>query len=245
MLKNKVILVTGVGKGIGLDIVKHSIRYGAYVYGITRSKTDLREFKGIKNCQIFIGDIRKKNIFLKILNKSKKDNKKINGLVNNAGIRQRKEFNKISSKDLKEVFENNFFSTFYNMQIFSKYLIKNKIAGSIVNIGSIVGQRGFVNLSGYASSKTAVEGLTKSFAVEMSKSNIRANVINPGFIKTSYYRNFRNKNKKLYNWTLGRIPQKKWGEASDVSELVCFLLSDKSRYITGSSLNIDGGWLSN
>tara|TARA_B110000285_G_scaffold233156_1_gene306106 strand:+ start:3419 stop:4156 length:738 start_codon:yes stop_codon:yes gene_type:complete len=245
MLKDKVILVTGVGKGIGLDIVKLSVKYGAYVYGITRSKKDLKEFKYIKNCQIFIGDVKKKNIFLKVLNKSKKDNKKINGLVNNAGIRQRKEFNKISSKDLKEVFDNNFFSIFYSMQIFSNYLIKNKLAGSIVNIGSIVGQRGFENLSGYASSKTAVEGLTKSFAIEMSKKNIRANIINPGFIKTSYYKNFKNKNKKLYNWTLGKIPQKKWGEVSDVSELVCFLLSNKSKYITGSSLNTDGGWLSN
>ncbi len=245
MLKNKVILVTGVGKGIGLDIVKQSVKYGAYVYGITRSKKDLKEFKNVKNCQIFIGDVRKKNTFLKVLNKSKKDNKRINGLVNNAGIRQRKEFSKITNKDLKEVFENNFFSIFFNMQIFSKYLIKNKLTGSIVNIGSIVGQRGFENLSGYASSKTAVEGLTKSFAVEMSKNNIRANIVIPGFIKTSYYENFKNKNKKLYNWTLEKIPQNKWGEVSDVSELVCFLLSDKSKYITGSSLNVDGGWLSN
>lgn len=245
MLKNKVILVTGVGKGIGLEIVKLSVKYGAYVYGMTRSKKDLSEFKNIKNCQIFIGDVTKKNFFLKVLNKSKKDNRKINGLVNNAGIRQRKEFNKITIKDLKKVFENNFFSIFYNMQMFSKYLIKNKLTGSIVNIGSIVGQRGFKDLSGYASSKTAIEGLTKSFAIEMSNKNIRANIINPGFIKTSYYKDFKNNNKELYNWTLKKIPQKKWGEASDISECVCFLLSDKSKYITGSSLNIDGGWLSN
>tara|TARA_Y100000591_G_scaffold78118_1_gene65237 strand:+ start:98 stop:487 length:390 start_codon:yes stop_codon:yes gene_type:complete len=126
------------------------------------------------------------------------------------------------------------------MQLFSKYL-KGKKGGSVVNIGSIVGNNGFNELSGYASSKTALIGLTKSFAVEMASLNIRANIISPGFIKTSYFDKFKKK-KKLYNWTLSRIPQNKWGEAKDVSNLVCFLLSDESRYITGTSINIDGGW---
>ena len=77
----------------------------------------------------------------------------------------------------------------------------------------------------------------------MAKFNIRANIVHPGFIKTSYYEKFRKNRKKLYSWTLGRIPQKKWGEPRDISNLVCFLLSDKSSYITGSSFNVDGGWL--
>ena len=245
MLDYKAILVTGVGKGIGLDIVKKSINYGAYVYGVTRSKEDLKKFAKLKNCKIFLGDVKNRNIIKTILNRSIQDKKKISGMVNNAGVRQRIEFNKITENNLKDVFNNNFFSVFYNMQIFSKYLIKNNLSGSIINIGSIVGQRGFEHLSGYASTKTALEGLTKSFAIEMSKKNIRANIVNPGFIKTSYYKNFKIKKKKIYNWTIKKIPQKKWGEPSDVSEIVCYLLSEKSKYITGSSFNVDGGWLSN
>ena len=75
----------------------------------------------------------------------------------------------------------------------------------------------------------------------MAKKNIRANLVNPGFIKTSYFKNFKKK-KNLYNWTLSRIPQKRWGDPNEVSNLICFLLSDLSTYINGTSINIDGGW---
>ena len=127
------------------------------------------------------------------------------------------------------------------MQIYSSYAIEKKISGSVVNIGSIVGEQGFSELTGYASTKTALIGLTKSFAVEMSKNNLRANIVNPGFVKTSYFEKFK-KNKSLYKWTLSRIPQKRWGRADEVSNLICFLLSDLSTYINGTNINIDGGW---
>ena len=104
-----------------------------------------------------------------------------------------------------------------------------------------MGELGFNQLSGYASSKMALTGLTKSFAVEMSKYNIRANIINPGFTKTSFYKKFKSK-KKLYNWTLQRIPMKRWGEPIEIVNLIEFLLSEKSTYINGETINIDGGW---
>ena len=71
---------------------------------------------------------------------------------------------------------------------------------------------------------------------------IRFNIVNPGFIKTSYFKKFK-KRKKLYSWTLSRIPMKKWGD-SDISEFLVFMMSDKSRYFSGEDINIDGGWLS-
>ena len=135
----------------------------------------------------------------------------------------------------------NFFSVFYIMQVFSKNLLKKKEPGAIVNIGSIVSNLGFSQLTGYASSKMALIGLTKSFAVEMSKNKIRANTINPGFTKTSFYKKFKTK-KKLYNWTLKRIPMNRWGEPIEVANLAKFLLSSKSSYINGEVINIDGGW---
>ena len=241
MLRNKNIIVTGVGKGLGFDLVKKIISYNGYVYGTTRSREDLKKFKKFKNCKVFLGDVRNINIFKKILVHSKKDKKTINGLVNNAGERQRLKFQNISKKKILNLFEVNFFSIFENMKLYSNYLKYKKTPGSIVNIGSIVGNNGFSELAGYASSKTALIGLTKSFAVEMAKNNIRANLVNPGFIKTSYFKKFKKK-KNLYNWTLSRIPQKRWGDPEEVSNLICFLLSDLSNYINGTSINVDGGW---
>ncbi len=241
MLKNKNIIITGVGKGLGFDLLKTVTSYNGYVYGITKSKSDLKKFKNIKNCKVFLGNVSNTKIIKKIFLQSKKDKRIITGLVNNAGARQRLNFKDISKIKLQKLFENNFFSVFENMKIFSNYLIGKKAAGSIVNIGSIVGNNGFSELTGYASTKTALIGLTKSFATEMAKKKIRANIINPGFIKTSYFNNFKNK-KKLYNWTISRIPQKRWGEPNEVSHLTCFFLSNLSAYITGTSINVDGGW---
>ena len=241
MLSNKNIIVTGVGKGLGFDLLNKIVSYNGYVYGITKSKEDLTKFKNIKNCKVFLGDVRNTAIFKKVIIQSKKDKRIISGLVNNAGERQRIKFSNINKKKLLHLFEVNFFSIFENMQIYSGYLKSKKIQGSIVNVGSIVGNNGFSELSGYASTKTALIGLTKSFAVEMAKDNIRANLVNPGFIKTSYFEKFK-KNKKLYNWTISRIPEKRWGNPNEVSNVICFLLSDLSSYINGTSINVDGGW---
>ena len=241
MLSNKNIIVTGVGKGLGFDLLNKIVSYNGYVYGITKSKEDLTKFKNIKNCKVFLGDVRNTTIFKKVIIQSKKDKRIISGLVNNAGERQRIKFNNINKKKLLHLFEVNFFSIFENMQIYSGYLKSKKTQGSIVNVGSIVGNNGFSELSGYASTKTALIGLTKSFAVEMAKDNIRANLVNPGFIKTSYFEKFK-KNKKLYNWTISRIPEKRWGNPNEVSNVICFLLSDLSSYINGTSINVDGGW---
>tara|TARA_B100001123_G_C15283720_1_gene1014892 strand:- start:1425 stop:2162 length:738 start_codon:yes stop_codon:yes gene_type:complete len=243
ILKNKNILITGGGKGIGFSSITEAIKEGAYVYAIVKSKKDLQKFKKLKKIKVFLGDVTNTKLIDKVFDFSIKEKKIINGVVNNAGIRQRIKFTKIKTKEINKVFKTNFFSIFNIMQKYSNYLIKLKRPGVIVNIGSIVGQNGFSELTGYASSKSALTGLTKSFAAEMADKNIRANIINPGFIKTSYFEKFKKK-KKLYNWTLSRIPLKRWGEPSEIANLINFLLSDKSSYITGENINVDGGWLS-
>ena len=240
-LKNKNILITGVGKGIGYELLKDFANRGAFVYGLTRSKSDLIKIGKSKNFKVFLGDVRDEKKIEKIFSVAKKDKRFINGLVNNAGIRQRIKFENIKKKEIKEIFDINFFSIFRIMQIYFRYSRKYKIRASIVNIGSIVGEQGFDSLVGYASSKGALKSLTQSFAIEKAKYKIRANLINPGFIKTSYYEKFKMK-KKLYNWTLSRIPQKRWGEPEEISALISFLISDASNYITGETINIDGGW---
>jgi NAD(P)-dependent dehydrogenase (short-subunit alcohol dehydrogenase family) len=89
-----------------------------------------------------------------------------------------------------------------------------------------------------------LDGLTKSLAAEFSDKNIRINSIAPGFVKSSYYKNFKKNKPKLYKWTLSRIPLKKWGENLDIAYLALFLLSENSKYINGQVIKIDGGWTS-
>ncbi len=173
----------------------------------------------------------------------KKKLNQIDGLVNNAGIRQRKNFLDINNKDFDEVINNNLKSVFRLSQLFST-IIKKK-GGSIINISSIVGPRGFENLSGYAMSKSGINGLTKSLALELAKKKIRVNSICPGFIKSSYASNFKKNQKKLYGYTLSRTPLNRWGTCEEVANLILFILSEESSYMTGNELYIDGGWTSN
>ncbi len=241
LLEKKVVFITGVGKGIGKSLLFKSIEQGAFVYGLTKSKKDVSKFNKIKNCKVFFGDTRKIKNVEKIFKLSLIEKRPIDCLINNAGSRQRIKFLNIKKKDLNDIFENNFFSVFNITKLYSSYIIKNKIKASIVNVGSIVGQLGFNELSGYASTKTALIGFTKSFAVEMKNYKTRINLVNPGFIKTSYFKNFKKMN-KLYKWTKSRTISGKWGEPDDVSYLICFLLSSYSEYINGQIINIDGGW---
>lgn len=242
--KSRAIIITGVGKGIGRELLSFFTDKNYFVYGITRSSGDFKKIKKLNNSKIFYGDVKNMNIIKKILDDSIKKRRLVSGLVNNAGVRHREKFLNISEKDLRKTFETNFFSVFNITQIYLKYCLKNKIKSSIVNIGSIVGgNQGFSELSSYASSKGAIKSLTQSLAVEMAQYGIRVNLVNPGFIKTSYFKNFYKNKKKLYNWTLSRIPQKRWGEAKELSGIISFLLSDDSSYLTGETINIDGGWV--
>tara|TARA_A100001015_G_scaffold314785_1_gene425034 strand:- start:9597 stop:10343 length:747 start_codon:yes stop_codon:yes gene_type:complete len=243
ILKNKNILISGVGKGLGLDMFYKCIDSGAYIYGFTRSKDDIKKIdkKYLTKSKVFVGDVTNDKFLKKLFSYFKKNKIYLNGLINNAGQRQRKSFIDFTKKDIEQIIKVNFVSTFLLTQLFVK---NSKNHGeSIVNIGSIVGEKPFSNLVGYASSKSAVSGFTKSLALELAekKINIRVNCINPGFTKTSYFKKFK-KNKKLYNWTISKIAAERWADSFEISKLAIFLLSDKSSYINGQIINIDGGW---
>ncbi|WP_099340000.1 SDR family NAD(P)-dependent oxidoreductase [Candidatus Fonsibacter ubiquis] len=244
MLKNKNILITGIGKGIGKELFFECIKLEANVYAVCKNKKDLQEFKfNKKKIKIFFGDVTNNKFVSKIFDYFLKKKIKLDGLVNNAGQRQRLPFEKIDRERLDHIMNVNFFSIFFIIQKFIKTINKNK-ESSIVNIGSIVGNKGFEELSGYASSKSALEGLTKCLAVELTPKfkKLRINNVNPGFTRTSFYSKFKNEKKSLYNWTLKKIPIGRWGEAKEISKLIIFLLSNNSTYINGQSINIDGGW---
>ena len=107
ILKNKNILVTGAGKGIGFSTILQLVKEGAYVYAIVRSRKDLIKFKNMPKVKVFIGNVSNTSLINKILKESLKTKKIITGLVNNAGMRQRIKFEKINKRNIQEVFETN------------------------------------------------------------------------------------------------------------------------------------------
>jgi 3-oxoacyl-[acyl-carrier protein] reductase len=245
ILKNKNILITGAGKGIGFSAVENCLNEDGFVYALVKSEKDIKKFSNFKksNLKIYKGNVKNITLIKKIFSDSLKEKKPINSLVNNAGIRFRKNFLSISKQELLNVFDINFFSIFFITQLFTNFLKKNDIKGSVVNVSSIVGQTGFNELSVYGASKGALTAFTKSLSLELVENKIRVNSVSPGFTKTSFFKKFKKKS-KLYNWTLSRIPMKKWGEPEEISNIISFLLSEKAKYITGENINVDGGWLS-
>lgn len=234
-------IVTGIGKGIGLETTKFLLKKKFNIIGITRSDNlSLKKLKNKfnKSFEYYVYDLSNiqgiENLIKKICKK-----KKLSFLVNNAGTRCRKKFLTSSYDLLDQVMKTNFYSPLTLTKNFLKYSKSKK--KNIVMITSIVGNFGFDELTNYASSKGALESLTKSLAVEYAQKNVRINSIAPGFIESSYYPKFK-KNKKLYKWTLSKIPMKRWGKCEEISPMIELLISNKSSYITGSTIYIDGGW---
>lgn len=244
-LQNKVIIITGAGKGIGYETAKAFYEYGAKLAVISRNKDDLIALKNNLNAtddRFFFmeGDVSVEEVVLKFVTEVHVTFHKIDCLINNAGIRFRKNFLEISNEEWQKVMNVNLGSTFLLSKAVIPYMMKQR-SGRIINMASIVGSLGLPELSAYASSKGGIISLTKSLALEFSKYNINVNAIAPGFCKTSYAEGFK-KNNELYNFTIERIPLKRWGESRDVANACIYLASDLSNYVTGEILHVDGGW---
>ena len=244
LLKNKVCIVTGAGKGFGRDIAKAYYAQGAKLALITRSQTDaddlISTFDDDERVLSICGDVSDIGVVSQFVSKVVNKFGMIDVLVNNAGIRFRKGFLDISNDELDQVLDVNLKSVFTFCQAVLPHMIKNH-EGKIINMSSIAGTLGFANLSGYVMSKAAIIGLTKSLAVEFSEKNIQINALAPGFCKTSYFENFQ-ENKELYDFTLSRTPMGRWGESKEIADVCVFLASSMSNYMTGEVLKVDGGW---
>lgn len=246
LLENKVCIVTGAGKGIGKAIAENFRNQGAKLALITRSQEDVDCLydslsMGSDSLLIVKGDVSDPIVIKAFVNEVQNKFSNIDALVNNAGIRFRKEFTEITDEEFLHVFNVNVMSIF----MLCKAVIPNMIArkrGKIINMSSIAGTQGLPELSAYVTSKAAIIGLTKSLALEYADANIQVNAIAPGFCKTSYFENFKEKKEGLYSFTIDRTPMRRWGESKEVADACTFLASDLSSYITGDTINVDGGW---
>lgn len=242
-LKNKIVLITGSSRGIGKEIAKKFLENGAIVIGISKDK-DIKSIIKRKKYEHFFCDLNNKEDIQKTLNKITRKFKQVNILINNAGITLES-----SKSEIKNI--NNFNKTIkINLTapyIFSSSIVKKmamkKQGGTIINISSIGGELGFPNNPAYLSSKSALIGLTRSFARDFGKYNINCNAVLPGYFKTDMNKkslNNRSKRIKRANLTmLGR-----WGELHELVGVILFLSTKEAKYITGQKIIVDGGIVS-
>lgn len=245
LLNEKVCIITGAGKGIGREVAKLFYKQGAKLALITKDKNDLVTLESEANFEsdrvfLYEGDVSCESTVKQFIEKVINRFKKLDVLINNAGMRFRKDFLDITLAEWNQVISNNLNSVYLLCREAGRHMVLQKY-GKIVNISSIVGTLGLPELSAYGASKGGIITLTKCLALEWAKHNINVNTVAPGFCETSYTENFKKK-KELYDFTIERTPQKKWGTSQDMANTCLFLSTELSQYITGEVLNVDGGW---
>lgn len=242
MLVNKVVLVTGTNRGIGKSIVNKFLTEGAIVYANARKKESLNDLtennQHFKNLIPLYFDVRDCNAVKDAFILIKKNHGKIDCLINNAGVLIDTSLNMLDRKTLRDIFDVNVFSVFELMSYASRMMIEKK-KGSIINIASICGDEGGMRgQTAYSSSKGAVIALSKTAAKELGQFNVRVNSISPGFIDTDMFRS----GPKIIQDKLidGVYLNKTVGLPDDVADLCVFLASEKSKYINGQNIRVDG-----
>ncbi|MCV2506203.1 MAG: 3-oxoacyl-[acyl-carrier-protein] reductase [Candidatus Lightella neohaematopini] len=239
MNNNKIALVTGASRGIGFAIAKLLALNNFTVIGTATNKNGVNI---INNCleSNIIGKILDLSNFNSINNFLKNlfnEFNNIDVLVNNAGITNDSLFIRMSNEFWHSVININLTSMFYITKAVIKRMIINKF-GRIINIGSVISNIGNIGQVNYATTKAGITGFSKSLAKEVSKYNITVNVVSPGFIITDMTKNLNDKQK---NSILSKIPLNRFGTPEDIAHVVLFLSSNNASYITGETINVNGG----
>lgn len=243
MEEKKVVFVTGASRGIGKEVaLKFAEKGYDVVINYVSDKTDVealkKEFaeKGADSL-ILKADVSKEEDVKDVVEKAIEKFGKIDVLVNNAGITRDNLLMRMSTEDFDKVIDINLKGTFLVTKAVTKYMMKKR-CGSIVSLASVVGVVGNAGQCNYSASKAGIIGFTKSIAKELASRNIRANAVAPGFIETDMTSVLSETVKESIH---NQIPLKRMGSSKEVAELIYFLGSEKSSYITGQVINIDGG----
>ena len=248
-LKDKVAIITGARRGMGKSHALTLAKAGAKVVAADISIEDcqkvVEEIKKAKGEAMAVKcDVTKKAEVQELVKKAVEKWGRVDILVNNAGICQFKPFLELTEEEWDRTLNINLKGYFLCAQAAAKEMVKRK-SGVIVNIASVaMGQVGvgFPNLAHYCASKGGIVAMTETLALELAPFNIRVNAIAPGAIETPMIDPLKT-DPKMMEGTLARIPLHRVGKPEEVSNLVLFLASDASSYITGSTVVIDGGWL--
>lgn len=236
-MDKKIVFITGVSRGIGLEIAKCFSNNGYFVLGTSRSDFDLAKVLSSDECLHLQLDVTDRNQVSACLDQLKEIDKVPNVLINNAGITKDQLFLRMKNEDWDDVIDTNLTSVFNMSKLFIKSMIKNR-SGSIINISSVAGLMGNAGQVNYSASKAGLGGFTRALAKEVAARNITVNCIAPGFIETDMTDHFQDKD--LEN-ILNQIPANKMGNPQHIADLALFLASPKGNYITGQTISVDGG----
>jgi len=238
---DKKILLTGATGGIGSSIANDLISSNHEII-FTSSKedklTDLKKIYG-DNHHYYNVDLSNMEILPEQIELIIKNHNNIDILINNAGITDDALLMRMNWTQWKKVIDTNLNSNFLVIKSILPTMLKNK-KGKIIGISSVVATSGNPGQANYVASKAGMIGMYKSIALELASRNINVNIISPGYIETPMTSNL---NEQQQNKIMDRVPMKKFGQPQDIANIVNFLVSDNSNYITGQNFHVNGGML--
>ena len=241
-LDGKNALITGAGRGIGMGASIALAESGANVTLVSRTEKELKDLTDHINSQGFkasyeVLDVNNEDEVSNFINNAEP----FDILINNAGTNRPAKLIDTKIEDFDYVMSLNVRSVITLTKLVVKKMLDSNIRGSIINVSSQMGHVGGPNRTTYCSSKFAIEGFTKSLAIELGPDGIRVNAICPTFIQTPMTEPFL-KDEDFKKTTIGMIPIGRLGEVTDLMGPFVFLASEASSLMTGSSILVDGGW---
>jgi NAD(P)-dependent dehydrogenase (short-subunit alcohol dehydrogenase family) len=242
-MKDKTIaIVTGGSTGLGFAMARKFIHHDIYTIIIGRDQEKLNKARTElgNTCEAIAYDLNCLEGLPALVKNIVEKHGHIDILVNNAGINQKKNVLEVTDDDFQKIIQTNLVSVFALTREVAREMVKRK-SGSIINISSMAAQYGLPEVVSYAASKTAIEGMTRVLASELSPLGIRVNCIAPGFIVTSMSTTALNGDPERKRKVLSRTPMGKLGDPTDVANAAYFLASDESAFVTGTVIPVDGG----
>jgi 3-oxoacyl-[acyl-carrier protein] reductase len=238
-----VAIVTGGSRGIGLEIARELVgTLGMKVVVVDIVQQQIDELPktfgpGAEHVDGRVLDVTDADGFTALVDDVAREYGRIDVLVNNAGITRDGLLMRMTDDDWAKVIAVNLTSAFLGSRAVAKHMVRQR-GGSIINISSYAGVAGNRGQANYSASKAGLLGLTKTTAKELAGKNVRCNAVAPGFIQTDMTEVLPQQAKDM---AMAQIPLKRFGQAGDVARAVAFLASDRSSYITGQVLSVDGG----
>lgn len=238
----KVAIVTGGGSGLGLAIARAFVSHNIFTIIVGRNaeklqkaKEELGELAAAVTC-----DLDNLAAIPPLVQSIYESYGRIDILVNNAGVNYKKDFAEVTDDEFAQVIQTNLLAVFAISREVVKKMLPQK-SGSIVNISSMAAQYGLPKVIAYSASKTAIEGMTRAMAVELSPQGIRVNCIAPGFIYSDMTATALDSDPDRKQRVFARTPMGIMGQPEDIGEAALFLANEQAKFITGVVLPVDGG----
>jgi len=244
-LSGKIALVTGGSRGIGREIAIELAKHGASI-AISYVSNEEKAIEVIESIQEYSvkamcvkADVSREEEVERLVDTVKKQLGPIDILVNNAGINMDALLIRMKTQEWDQVIDTNLKGTYLCTRLVAKDMLKKRY-GKIINITSVAGVAGNIGQSNYSASKAGIISFTKAVAKELASRNINVNAIAPGLIETDMAQALK---EEIRESLIKSVPMGRLGSPKDIANIVVFLASDKSDYITGQTINVDGGMI--